>query len=85
MQVCQVPLLLDALPMVVSPRFAQDVAPEFPPRALLEQRLLEPKIEVRAAQPVPQAESGSRQEAHLESVSRQEPQELPCLPGEQKR
>ena len=80
-------LLLDALPMVVSPRLAQDVAPELPPQAvghvhLLVQRLLEPKMEARAAQPVPQAESGSLQAARSEPVS---PRELPCLRGEQKR
>ena len=89
MQARQALLLLDAPPMVVSPRPARDVAPEFRPPTVaqvhpLEQKLLEPKMEARAAQPVPQDEWGSLQEARSEPVSRQEPQELPCLRGEQK-
>jgi hypothetical protein len=83
-QAAQALLLLDALPMVASPRHGRDGALKFPPQAVehvhpLEQRLLEPKMEARAAQPVPRDESGSRQEARSEPVSPKARQELPCL------
>jgi hypothetical protein len=81
-------LQLDALPMVASPRPVRDAATEFPPQVVeqvqpLEPRLLDPKMEVRAAQPVPRDESGSRQEARSEPVSPpQARQEPPCLQAE---
>jgi len=73
--------LLDALPMVPCPRLAQDVAQEFLPLAVapehqLEQKLLEPKMEPRAAQLALLDESESPQvcsrEAHSAGLSPQE-------------
>jgi hypothetical protein len=76
--------LLDALPMVVCPCLAQDVAQQFPPSVVpehrLEQRLLGRKLESQAVQPVPQDESASPQvrsrEARSEQPSSQEPLHL---------
>ena len=78
----QAPPLLAAPPMVACRCRDQDVTQESPPPAVapehqLEQKLLEPKIQLQAVQPVPQDESQSPQvrsrEVRSGQVSPQEP------------